>query len=99
MDLIPSIKTIFLLQKLRVYPYIIFLPICYFIGVVFYFNLIGGLKMQLHKFEFILELRDGEIPLQNTVVKQVLKLIVPNNQVIMFDCNPVNEVELIKSEV
>ena len=55
--------------------------------------------MQLHKFEFILELRDGEIPLQNTVVQQVLKLIDPNNQVIMFDCNPVNEIELIKSEV
>lgn len=55
--------------------------------------------MQLHKFEFILELRDGEVPYQNVLIKQVLKLIVPNNQVIMFDCNPINEVELIKSEV
>jgi hypothetical protein len=55
--------------------------------------------MQLHKFEFFMELKDGEVLLNNPVIKSVLKIIVPSSQVVMFDSSQVSELTFIKEEV
>jgi hypothetical protein len=54
--------------------------------------------MQLHKFEFIIELKDGEVLLNNPVIKSVLKIIVPSSQVVMFDSSQVNELTFVKGD-